>query len=89
MHPCNKHDRFVKGKRKGKKRAAILLIGNPDKKLREKLEHFHRDTTKLCGGVCCANPRKHFKSKTKQEVLAEQDCKTVDILKKGINDEEV
>jgi len=74
MHPSNKRDRILKGKRKGKKRVDMLLLGSPpDEKFRLRLEHLHRDTTKLCGGVCCANPRRKYKEKTIQERKAELD----------------
>jgi hypothetical protein len=73
MHPSNKRDRIIKGKKKGKKRASLLLIGNTNKKIRLRLERLHRDTTKLCGGVCCGNPRKYLKEITIQEQKAELD----------------
>jgi len=59
-HPKDRRDRFLKGKHLGEKRARGLyssreLRRNPESF--EKASRVLRDTTKLCGRPCCANPR--------------------------------
>jgi hypothetical protein len=59
-HPKNRRERFLKGKHLGEKRA----FGMFSEKFRQespesfaKWSHRYRDTTKVCGKACCANPR--------------------------------
>ena len=73
-HPKNKRDRFLVGKRKGFKRVIQWFeVGYTYKtieernEVRERFAKHHRDTTKICGRRCCANPRKHEKQITLQE----------------------
>lgn len=69
MHPKNKRERVKVAKKKGYKRSEALVspwsMGGRKTKdeYRETVELFarhHRNTTKRCGGACCANPREHF-----------------------------
>jgi len=91
MHPFNKHERVLKGKKKGKKRAALLVpFDNWSNKnqtaaqqIRTRLEHAHRDTSKTCSCAMCGNPRKYFNEPTIQEQ------KSNDILEEELNDEEI
>ena len=76
-HPRNKYERVKIGKTKGKARTRNWEVSEqwPESEkdeIREIWERQHRNTTKQCGGVCCANPRKHFKEKTIQEKQQEE-----------------
>lgn len=81
-HPTNRRERFLKGKHIGEKRALGLY---PYKDRLEHPENFERaaralrDTTKLCGGPCCANPRHNgFKDRlTRQELIFEEKVKAL------------
>jgi hypothetical protein len=73
-HPTNKRERFLFGKRKSFKRVKLWVklgnVCNTKEKMRnmlEKLAQQHRNTTKICGKRCCANPRKYEKQITLQE----------------------
>jgi hypothetical protein len=59
-HPTNRRERFLKGKHLGEKRALGLYTYLERIKRPEAFKvgaRRLRDTTKLCGGPCCANPR--------------------------------
>ena len=59
-HPTNRRERFLKGQYHGEKRALGLYSYQERLKRPENFERASRilrDTTKLCGGPCCANPR--------------------------------
>ncbi len=72
-YPKNKHERFLIGKRKGKKRSDLFWndyswFNVPDREERiERNRQSRRDTTKLCSCVMCGNPRKYFGERTLQE----------------------
>ena len=75
-HPKNKKERFQIGKRKGLKR---VRLWTNDINERERFARSHRDTTKLCGRRCCANPRKHEKEITLQEKKFLEKCINVNV----------
>jgi hypothetical protein len=59
-HPTNRRERFLVGQHKGEKRALGLYSYQERLKRPEGFQlgaQRLRDTTKLCGGPCCANPR--------------------------------
>ena len=61
LHPINKHERFLVGKKKGKRRAKLLLMNCIDKnETIDRKEKLLRNTTKLCSCETCGNPRRHF-----------------------------
>jgi len=61
-YPKNKRERLLIGRRKGRKRVALWICDSDpideQKRDRDRWKRYHRDTTKKCGGGCCANPRK-------------------------------
>ena len=36
---------------------------------------LYRKTQKPCSRACCGNPRKHFKEKSKKEIISDEDFK--------------
>ena len=63
-HPKDRRERFLVGANKGRKRVALQFMGDSwqrdeEGRIEAKTwqESHHRDTTKLCGRSCCANPR--------------------------------
>lgn len=71
-HPKNHHERFEVGVRKGRKRVILWDVGHNE---RPNIEDYrrvwiqhHRDTTKICGGWCCKNPRRYDGALTRQEL---------------------
>ena len=73
-HPLNKRERFLVGKRKGRKRAKrywnnfpYLTDEDERKKLIESNSQSRRNTTKLCSCEMCGNPRKYYREITLQE----------------------
>ena len=84
-HPENKRERFLCGKRKGSKRVKLFAVISNNYKTKEevaealeKFSRYQRDTTKLCGKRCCANPRKHEKEITLQEKKFAERQKLID-----------
>jgi len=83
-HPTNRRDRFLKGKHIGEKRAEGLYSYQERLKRPESFlagTRRLRDTTKLCGRPCCANPRHNgwnvgLGKLTLQELKFEEKLKT-------------
>jgi len=67
-HPLNRRARFLTGKQKGFSRVlgmADSSFSYTEKRFIETAKLL-RNTTKICSGHCCENPRKFFAEKTIQ-----------------------
>jgi hypothetical protein len=82
-HPKDRRDRFLKGKHIGEKRAAGMFSAKFQREYPDSFEKWtqrYRNTTKLCGKSCCANPRHNgFKDR-----LTVQERKFEEALKKDL-----
>ena len=66
-HPLDKRERFLLGKWKGEKRTKEETAGwfwprMTEEEIKENLRvwsYRRRNTTKICGGSCCKNPRRN------------------------------
>ncbi len=92
-HPKNKRERFLYGERKGRKRVRQWFVVGEScktidevKELTEKFTRIHRNITKICNGVCCANPRKYFKEVTLQERKFAEKQRLLDFKAEGTYD---
>jgi len=59
-HPANRRERFLFGQHKGEKRALGMFSAKFRREYPESFAKWiyrYRNTTKLCGKLCCTNPR--------------------------------
>lgn len=78
-HPRNKKERIEIGNRKGKKRIINWMWFKPSRwsddewaKYLLKQQQLRRDTTKLCNGDCCRNPRRSKWNKGKSRLTNQE-----------------
>jgi hypothetical protein len=78
-HPRNKKERKEIGNRKGKKRILNWMWFKPLSWSKDKWDEYQlrqiqlrRDTTKLCGGDCCRNPRRSRYNKNKDKLTNQE-----------------